>query len=139
MRREGVVVDRVGDMVQVQFERAESCKHCHACTGRECRIMLPLAGSASPGDIVEVETPDSKIVRLSALTYGLPLVALLAGVFLGAPIHRALRLAMDQELFCALAGGAFMLLGLLAVHVLDNKWAFRTEFQPRVIGVRRET
>ncbi|MDR2658119.1 MAG: SoxR reducing system RseC family protein [Oscillospiraceae bacterium] len=136
MRREGVVVDRVGDMVQVQFERAESCKHCHACSGEECKAMLPVAGSANPGDVVEVEVPDAKIVQLSAMTYGLPLATLLAGVFLGGMIHRALRLAMNAELFSAMIGGALMLIGLLALHMLDNKWAFRTEFQPRIVSVR---
>ncbi|GHU72388.1 hypothetical protein FACS1894184_20090 [Clostridia bacterium] len=136
MRREGVVVDRVGDMVQVQFERAESCKHCHACSGQECKALLPLLGCANPGDTVEVEVPDSRIVQLSAMTYGLPLITLLAGVFLGNAIHSALHLPVNAELFSALIGGAFMLLGLLALHMLDNKWAFRTEFQPRIISVR---
>jgi positive regulator of sigma E activity len=128
-------------MVQVQFERAESCKHCHACSGQECRALLPVpfadADAAKPGDTVEVEAPDSKIVRLSAISYGLPLVTLLAGVFLGAPIHAALNLSMNAELFCALVGGVFMLLGLLTLHFLDNKWAFRTEFQPRIVAVKR--
>jgi positive regulator of sigma E activity len=98
--------------------------------------MLPVAGSANPGDVVEVEVPDAKIVQLSAMAYGLPLVTLLAGVFLGGMIHRALRLAMNAELFSAIMGGALMLIGLLALHMLDNKWAFRTEFQPRIVSVR---
>ena len=133
MRREGVVVERVGDMVQVQFERAESCKHCHACAGTQCRAMLH--GDASAGDLVEVELPDDHIVRLSVLTYGVPLVSLAIGLALGYALTPFTSFArMNGELFAALCGGAMLIAGLRVLHALDRKLRFRTEFQPRIVS-----
>lgn len=133
MRKEGVVIERVGEMVSVQFERAESCKHCHACSGKRCRALIH--GDARAGDTVEVELPDDYIVRLSVLTYGLPLVSLVAGLLLGSLLAGPLRVPMNAELFSALTGGAMLLIGLRALHALDQRLSFRTEFQPRIVSV----
>jgi positive regulator of sigma E activity len=134
MRNTGVVIERVGEMVEVQFERAESCKHCNACAGSQCRAMLH--GDAREGDQVEVELPDAHIIRLSVLTYGVPLASLVIGLIFGSLLARPLRVPINAELFAALCGGALLLLGLRVLHSLDQRLSFRTEFQPRIVAVQ---
>lgn len=133
MLREGLVTERVGDMVRVEFVRPADCGRCNACNGKQCRILLH--GDANPGDQVSVEMPDTRVIKVSAMAYVIPLSMLLLGMFVGWLMHGWLNASMDKELFSALCGGAFLLIALAILHLLDKRLRFRQEWQPRIVAV----
>lgn len=133
MIREGRVLEHVGDMVRVEFVRPADCGKCNACNGKQCRILLP--GEANPGDRVEVEMPDTRVIKVSAMAYVIPLSMLLLGMLVFWAVHGLLNIAMEKELFSALGGGAFLLIALGILHLLDKRLRFRQQWQPRIVAV----
>ncbi|HML46134.1 MAG TPA: SoxR reducing system RseC family protein [Clostridia bacterium] len=91
MIREGKVLEHVGDMIRVEFVRPADCGKCNACNGKQCRILLH--GEANPGDRVEVEMPDTHMIKVSAMAYVIPLSMLLLGMLVFWALHGLLNVA----------------------------------------------
>lgn len=76
-------------MVRVVVQSREECGSCSlaqfCATTREpsatLTVVCPI--DVSPGDRVEISIDDSLILKVSAIMYGVPLLAFLAGVFGG--------------------------------------------------------
>jgi len=124
LHEEGIVVALVpastGAPARAQI-RLQASEHCEGCAakslcrpqGEDRRLMdvLDPVGVAV-GDRVRVAVPGGQILGLSMLVYGLPLVMLLAGVFLGfklLPEGNPLRELVSFFLGAGLAAGAFPL------------------------------
>jgi positive regulator of sigma E activity len=133
MIREGRVLECVGDMVRVEFVRPADCGKCNACNGKQCRILLH--GQANPGDRVEVEMPDTHMIKVSAMAYVVPLSMLLLGMLVFWTLHGLLDIGMEKELFSALGGGVFLLVALGILHLLDKRLRFRQQWQPRIVAI----
>lgn len=131
MIRSGRVVEKENGCVSVCFDRPEMCEHCGACNGKAHKELVKILGDAEIGDVVEVEMPDAKIVRASALAYVVPLVGLMAGLLIG------------QNVFgsdTAAAVGGLIGLGVcwLIMHFLDRKMGSKVAWQPKLIAVHKE-
>ena len=94
-----------------------------------------MPGEANPGDRVEVEMPDTRVIKVSAMAYVIPLSMLLLGMLVFWAVHGLLNIAMEKELFSALGGGAFLLIALGILHLLDKRLRFRQQWQPRIVAV----
>jgi len=85
----GIVVSRQGSFVRVVVQSREACDSCalaRFCTStREpgSTLTANCTIDVSPGDRVEISLDDSLILKVSAIMYGVPLLAFLAGVFGG--------------------------------------------------------
>lgn len=85
----GLVISRHGDVVMVRLQPHAGCTSCSLTQfcigGRESGS--PVKAIAPPGidqgDLVEVSVDDSVILKVTAIMYGVPLVAFLAGVLGG--------------------------------------------------------
>ncbi|MFZ2413106.1 MAG: SoxR reducing system RseC family protein [Candidatus Cryosericum sp.] len=85
----GLVISRHGDVVMVRLQPHAGCASCSLtqfCVGSKesgstvKAIALP---GIDQGDLVEVSVDDSVILKATAIIYGVPLVAFLAGVLGG--------------------------------------------------------
>lgn len=130
MIRTGHVVSASEGSVRVEFERETSCAHCKACDGTSCSVTL--RGSANVGDTVDVFMPDSSVTRLSLLTYGLPLVLLIAGLLVGRVVSRSLGTV--GELVAGATALAFLLAGVFVLRVVDGKIGGKEAYQPRIVS-----
>ena len=83
-----VVAARSDGRVDLEFAPARSCAGCAGtCLWKRlqnARIdRLPVAAALEPGTEVSVAIPARRLLVASALLYGLPLVAILAGAATG--------------------------------------------------------
>lgn len=107
LTRIGRVVESNGAAV-VRFLPActnGSCRGCHAAPGRALEIPLTrLAeiGEASAGDSVALEVTAGALGRVAALTFGLPLAALVIGAWLGR--HAAAVAAISPDVAAPTVG-----------------------------------
>lgn len=130
MVRPGQVVSVEKDRVLVRFTRLSACKGCGGCVaGLKKEALIPVRGSAQPGDYVAVEMPDAHVVKASLLMYVLPLAGFLAGLAAGALLFPGRELAAAG---CALLG---MLLMLGALAAADRRLSLRSQWQPHLAGV----
>ena len=82
----GLVLSRHGDMAMVRLQPHDACASCSLtqfCVGS--KETSPTIKAIAPsgvvqGDLVEVSLDDSIILKATAIIYGLPLAAFLAGV-----------------------------------------------------------
>lgn len=84
MERIGEVTAVRGEQLEVTFCRPTDCAKCHACMGGAKQTTISVKGEARVGDSAVVEMPERVVLRASAMAYVAPLVAMLAGMFLGA-------------------------------------------------------
>ncbi len=85
----GLVIARQGDVVVVRLQPRDGCASCSLtqfCVGSKessptVRVTAP--PEIAQGDLVEVSLDDSLILKASAIMYGIPLAAFLAGVLGG--------------------------------------------------------
>jgi len=136
MIRTGEVVEKADGVLSILFERPEACTHCNGCIKKHCN-RVDIRGDAEVGDAIDVEMPDKSIVGASAISYIVPLILLLAGLFAGAGLHGPLAAAMDVNVFSALWGLIGLALGLLIVYAVDKSLRSRDSWQPKVVAVRK--
>ena len=82
----GKIIAIEGDTATVAFTRSSMCEKCGACKlsgdGR-MEIQVQNTLKAKMGDTVELSVPPSSMLLAGLLVYILPLIALIAGVWLG--------------------------------------------------------
>lgn len=129
MIRVGTVVQAQGENLQVCFNRLEACDSCGMCDAGKRDTVVTLQGKAQVGDTVEVEMPDAKVLKTSAMAYLIPLVGLIAGLWLGS------LLFADKELQVLGIGVIGLAAGLLLVKLLDITLGKKAAWQPKIIAV----
>lgn len=85
MKETGTVISVKGNSVTVKVKRKAACSGCGRCGGRlslggdSMIVEAVKIGDPKPGDLVELELPDTDYLRVSFLVYGLPLLSAGAG------------------------------------------------------------
>jgi len=100
--RIGTVKTKKGEVLKVCFERPEGCAGCKGCEQglMSKNELLTVFGKADVGDTVRVRIPENKTLRAALMAYGLPLVLLLAGLFIASNAG----LSDGLTLLCSVAG-----------------------------------
>lgn len=127
--QKGEVIAKEQDTLSIRFERPAACENCKACDGsKHHRLTIKIKGDAKVGDQVVVAMPEGQVAKASLLAYTVPLIGLLAGLFLGFALGRTDGAA-------AIGGAGGLCLSLLLVWGLNKRIAGRTEWTPRLISV----
>lgn len=149
MRKQGVVIALAQGSAVIRAERESSCGSCagkSACgtlgawgkgavaeepqekTKNQYDICLPNILLAKVGDVVTVEVPDQLILQVSAMFYGLPVLAFLVCGGLG--FFAAETLGFSGDLASALfgLGGA----GLIWLWMMNHVETFDT---PKMVEI----
>lgn len=83
----GQVIEEKGSFVVVSLQRQEACAKCGACTaGLKAKEMIVEAENmcnAKKGDMVNITLEKSNFLKAVIIMYVLPLLGLLAGIFVG--------------------------------------------------------
>lgn len=84
MNRQAKVVMKNGRLM-AELTRTEACASCGACRhGKEEKLTVDLPeGNFSEGEMVELSLEDGQVTKASLIAYGIPLVGLVSGIFLG--------------------------------------------------------
>ncbi len=129
MIRTGKVIQAEGNILEVCFSRMEACESCGMCGSGRDDARVKINGNAHEGDMVDVEMPDARVLKASAVTYLVPLAGLIAGLALGTGI------SPTDEIKTVTVGFAGLFLGLGIIKRLDRKMGRLEKWQPRIVAV----
>ena len=130
MERTGEVTAVRGEMLEITFCRPADCEKCNACHGGGKQTTLTLKGQAAPGDLAVVDMPVKTLMEASALAYGLPLVGLLGGMFIGAALMPG-----RSDLGGALGAGIGLALSLIPLVLTERRRRADPRWQPRLVEI----
>lgn len=132
---EGVVIGLDRGRAIVLLTGGDQCEQCslhHHCKpqgadGRSLVATDPLG--VRPGDKVQIEVQGKNILLATILLYGIPLILLLAGIFIGMALFTT-----HVELYSSLLG-----LGLMGIYALGlflrSKWIpDQDDLAPKIIS-----
>lgn len=121
---QGVVLDVSGDELTVSIIRTEACAKCRACLlglSKEEMILTVKNGcDARKNDMVSIELEANYAIKALFIMYGIPLVFLLASVFLGYYTAQLLGFPQFQELTAVAVGGVGLLLAFFFIKAKDK-------------------
>lgn len=129
MKQTGVVTAVSGKKATVRFTRSDACGHCNACFrlgGNEADIEIENSLGAKTGDIVAIELHGKSVFKASAIVYGIPVIALVAGAAIG---------SIWGELYTALAAVLFAAGSFFILRALEPKFSRMNEFKPRMTDI----
>ena len=129
MRQTGRVISTDGKTAVVRFKRSSACGKCNACFtlgSSEADVEIDNLLAAKAGDDVVIELHGSNILKASLLMYGIPLAALILGVFVG---------NIWGDLWAAGLGLAFAAGTFFIFRALEPKISRMGSFKPRMIEI----
>ena len=129
MRQTGKVIETKGKKAIVRFVRSDACGHCNACFhlgSNEADIDIDNVLGAKAGDMVGIEMHGKSVLRASLILYGIPLIALLVGAYLG---------SLQGDLYAALGGVLFAAGAFFILRALEPKFSRMTGFKPRMVEI----
>ena len=108
---QGIIHEIKGNSALVRIQKSSACNHCNSkgscnISNRDIIVEVNNELQAKPGDYVEVSIPEGSILKLSALVYFFPVIALLVGAFLGSFLSKHLQ--TDPTMTAIIGGGIFM-------------------------------
>ena len=119
--------------VKVSMKRNEACAKCRVCiAGMQTSEMLMEATNlcaAKAGDYVEIELKPGFFLKAALIMYGIPLLALLAGIFFG------------YYTFGEIAAFVFGILLMLASYMLIKKNESKIasgDYVPMAVGIAQK-
>jgi sigma-E factor negative regulatory protein RseC len=125
----GLITNIKDGTAQIRFLRGSACAHCGACLSvgdSEMEISLPNTLGAKEGDRVAVDLAPKRLVQASLIAYAVPLVLLIAGVFIGSRYADWAGLALG----IAACGISYLIL-----RIVEKKSAKNKSFQPRMTRI----
>lgn len=125
MAEKGLVTEEKGDNLVVKMKRKEACAKCRACVAglSEKDMVLEAQNlcSASVGDWVEVELTQDGFLFAVGIMYGIPLIALMAGIFIGNYIF-APAIGLNADAISFFTGIIFTGLAYLWIRSQEPRW-----------------
>lgn len=137
MLEAGYVTKIEGDILHLDFERSTMCDKCGACELSEHGMHLEIKNTiqAKMGDYLIVSLPDRKILKASLLAYGIPLVFLLLGLYLGSHLPMLLGNNWNTDLCAAACGILSCTLVYIILRILEPKRAQKGTFSPQILSI----
>jgi len=120
----GEVVEVRGNIARVKIEGKKACAHCGVCTRISDNEMTVEAYADEPvkkGDRVVLSMGNGMILKSAFIVYMVPLIALIAGYYLGKELMGLLNYGGKSELFPALSGFFLLFLSFMAIRWFDRR------------------
>ena len=140
MLESGIVMQVKEKTMIVEFERSEACAKCGACQHGQKQAMLmevQRIGDVAIGDKVQVQLPESTLLKASFIAYGIPLLMLMAGLLGGSYVAEALGLQGNPDHYAAIAGIALAGLSFTVIRLTEKKRGESGEYAPKVVGIEK--
>ena len=121
---EGVVIETHEGKATVRIDKSSACAHCKAgCMERGGAMVTEannLAG-ARVGDAVRLEFNAKAALTASLAVFGIPLLALLLGVFLGSVIADQAGYQEHKQLLSIGVGAVLFLSSFILIRAYDRR------------------
>ncbi len=134
----GIVTEVNNGLANVTVTESDFCEECSAkifchtdSNARNVTAKDPYGVKA--GDKVRISIKGRSVVAVSFLLYGLPLVLLITGIFVGMNYFKD-----NSEVLSSAAGIAFVGIYFFAIHFISNLNRRKNKFLPKIIFVSQE-
>jgi sigma-E factor negative regulatory protein RseC len=138
MNTTGVVVGIEEEKAFVHINRHTACENCGACHCSDNQLNLKVtavnSAGAVIGDKVELSMENVNFFRASFFLYGVPLVALLIGVFAGFYGFQAMNIAM-YDILAILLGLGTMTIAFIIIKLNSEKFAENKKYMSVITNV----
>ena len=126
MAEKGLVIEEKGDKVVIKMTRKEACAKCRACVAglseKDMILEARNACGAAKDDWVEVELEADGFLYAVGIMYGIPLIALLAGVILGNFVIAPMLSFINPDVVSFFTGIIFTGLAYLWIRSKEDYW-----------------
>ncbi|MBR5468725.1 MAG: SoxR reducing system RseC family protein [Firmicutes bacterium] len=126
MAEKGLVMQEKGDSLVIKMKRKEACAKCRACvaglTEKDMILEAKNMCRATVDDWVEVEISESGFLFVVGIMYGIPLIALLAGIFIGNFVLAPMLSFINPDVTSFFTGLAFTGLAYLWIRSQEDRW-----------------
>lgn len=141
MNEYGKIVKVNNNEAVISIRRSSACDRCGACEmgcrEEEMLLTVPNTLNGNVGDYIELELSDLQILKASAITYFIPLGALLLGVLAGYLI--APLLGINWEILGSVIGIAFTAVAFLIIRSLEPTFKKGNKYTPQMINIIRNS
>ncbi len=123
IREEGAVIETSEKTATVRIDRTSACAHCKAgCMDRGGVMVTEAENSigAEVGDTVRLEFSQGAALTAIMLVFGLPLLTLLLGVFLGAIVASRLGYQDHSHLMSIGIGAVLFFATFIPIWLYDK-------------------
>jgi len=132
---EGIVTEAANGVATIAVINSESCEECSAKIFCHTENNVRNVTAKDPygvkaGDKVQISIKGRNVVAASFLLYGLPLVLLIVGIFVGMNHFKD-----NSELISACIGLSLVGFYFLSLYLLSNYKRNKNKFLPRIIFV----
>ncbi len=133
---EGIVKESIDGIATIVISNSDNCEECTAkiyCkpgNSNERSLRVKDTFGAVAGDRVRISINGSQILRVSFLIYGIPLIFILVGLFVGMQFFQ-----IHKELF-----STFFAVGLVSIYILiilfiHKKRNYHLQSYPEIVFV----
>jgi sigma-E factor negative regulatory protein RseC len=137
MNEYGEIIALKDDQAVVMIRRSSACEKCGACEmgSHSDEMLLTVSNhlNGEVGDAVELELPSSQLLKASAITYLIPLGALILGVAVGYVV--APEFEWNPDLTGAVIGILLTAASFLCIRAMEPYFKKNHKFSPRVIKI----
>jgi len=135
---QGIVEKVTKTSAHVKVVKTSACNHCNSkdsCNVSERNMVIEVKNSlnAKKGDLVEVSVPEGTFMILSLMIYIFPVVALMAGAFLGNFLSTLLN--TDPSLTAIITGALFLIASFIVLKMIDRRKNTRDKYLPRMTRI----
>ena len=139
MEQVGVVTRIEDQYAELEVQRmsacGESCNGCSAsCDIGPHTVKVVNTLNAKVGEQVQLKSESTVVLKYILLLYGVPMVFLVLGIFIGASILKGMNIT-QYEMLSLLIGLVGMGIGLLLVKSADQKYATKNEDLIEVVKI----
>ncbi len=123
MAEQGKVFEMENDKVKVKMVRSEACKDCHACDMGKSQEMIISARAlceVNIGDTVEVHLENKDFLKATSIMYGIPLITLIFGFFIG--YYLGNNLGVSGDFIGFISGILFLAITYNWIKSKESKW-----------------
>jgi len=144
MRETGKVIEVTGNYAKILINRGTACGNCGACqVGREKLEMVLTAENnigAKVGDSVEIDLEAMNLLSAALIAYGIPLLALMAGIVGGYYGFAALGISEGiSQALASISGLIAMGVSYTAIKINESKIEKMKKFRPVLVGKKTDT
>lgn len=133
---EGIVKESKDGLATIVISDSENCKECTAklyCkpgNSNERSLTVKDNLGVITGDRVRISINGSQILRVSFLIYGIPLILMLAGLFVGMEFFQ-----IHKELFSTIFAVGLVAIYIVILRFINRKINYSLQSHPEIVFV----
>lgn len=135
---QGIIEEISNQKAIVRIRKSGACAHCSSkgsCSISDRDMLVEVQNNlqAKKGDTVELSVPEGTLLKLSALVYLMPIIALMFGAFIGS--YLSIYLNSDQSITAIITGGIFCGISFLGLKIFERSKRSDNKYFPQMTRI----